>query len=282
MAVYLWSDLHLDYGENLETLESLNSEQYQQDSILIAGDVTHNIALIRSCFRTLKQTFKYVFFTPGNHDLWLHKKDFSCSIKKFEYLQTLCQELNIITTATLLNEESEPVWIVPLLSWYCKPEWGEESLYIPKEGEDPSLKMWADNYRLNWPSLAEKDTPDKYFLRLNQQYFQGLYKEKVISFSHFLPNKAIIFPDNREREYIPRYANDPFPSFNFTRVAGSSALEQQLSILKPTLHAYGHQHRNKFTSIRGIHYVSHCMGYPTETPIGPTGNKRLPLRIWPR
>lgn len=281
MSVYLWSDIHIDYGENLDTIESLDQAQYQQDSLILAGDITHSTELLKRCFITFKKTFRYVFFVPGNHDLWLYKDDFSCSISKFQYILELCAEHGIDTAPRLLEHEDKPVWIVPLYSWYCKPEWGEESLFIPKAGEDPTLKMWMDNYRTNWQALDTSDTPDKYFLRLNNVVLHNNYQHAVISFSHFLPNADIIFPDNQVRDYIPPYPADPYPAFNFTRVAGSMALEHQIKRLNPQLHAYGHQHRNKITEVRGINYVSHCMGYPTEDPIGPTGDKRLPLQIWP-
>lgn len=281
MSVYLWSDIHIDYGENLNTIESLDKHFYQQDSLLLAGDITHDVKLLERCFIAMKNTFKHVFFVPGNHDLWLYKKDFPCSISKFQYLLDMCSNCGVDTTARLLDTEAIPVWIVPLYSWYCKPEWGSESLFIPKEGEDPSLKMWMDNYRTNWQALEQSDSPDKYFLRLNNSVLGENYQHAVISFSHFLPNADIIFPNNKPLDYIPTYAADPYPAFNFTRVAGSVGLEDQIKVLKPQLHAYGHQHRNKTAEIRGINYVSHCMGYPTEEPMGATGNKRLPLKIWP-
>lgn len=281
MAVYLWSDIHVDFAENLETIESLEGAGYEQDSVIIAGDVTHDTQLLKRCLLSLNTSFKHVFFTPGNHDLWLYKKDFPCSVSKLKYLFRMCEDIEVFTIAKLLTNEVEPVWVVPLHSWYCKPEWGEESLYIPKQDEDPELKMWADNVRVNWDTLTNGMTPDKYMLRLNERNLTRAYSHQIISFSHFLPNRDIIFPDNKAKNFIPRYAQDPFPQFNFTRVAGTTELQKQLSIIKPTLHAFGHQHRNKSVALQDIHYVSHCMGYPTEESVGPTGNKRLPLKIWP-
>ncbi len=281
MSIYLWSDIHIDFGENLDAIESLDAHRYQQDAVIIAGDVTHDVKLLKRCFISLTRTFKHIFFTPGNHDLWLYKKDFPCSVTKLNHLLHMCHEIGVHTSPKLLTDEAEPVWIVPLHSWYCKPEWGTESLYVPKQDEDPELKMWADNIRVNWDTLTDGVTPDKYMLGLNQQHVVREYQQKVISFSHFLPNRDIIFPDNRAKNYIPRYVQDPFPQFNFTRVAGSSELQTQISIIKSVVHAYGHQHRNKSVTLNGIQYVSHCMGYPTEEPFGPTGDKRVPLRIWP-
>jgi hypothetical protein len=52
--------------------------------------------------------------------------------------------------------------------------------------------------------------------------------------------------------------------FNFSRVAGTWALDEQIRKLGSRVHVYGHQHRNRWRSIDGVLYVSHCLGYSEE------------------
>ncbi len=286
MAIYGWSDMHVDYPQNMAIIESIPKNQYAKDSLLIAGDVTDRLDVLTLCLNALKQRFADVFFVPGNHDLWLHKNDFNCSIKKFHHIMALCQRLGILTEPKKIQLDSgNSAWIVPLFSWYTRPEFGNDSLFIPKEGEDPSLRIWSDNYRTKWPSLNGED-PACYFFNYNQTAMTQFYDAPVISFSHFLPCQELIFPTNIPIEKIPRdiikpYTNDPYPEFNFTRVAGTSKLQQQIDKLPSHIHLYGHQHRNKVIQLKGKTYVSHCMGYPQESQIGPTGDKRQPLQLWP-
>jgi hypothetical protein len=69
--------------------------------------------------------------------------------------------------------------------------------------------------------------------------------------------------------------------FNFSRVAGTQVLEKQIRKLGSSIHAYGHQHRNRWVTIDGIHYVSHCLGYPHERRSGRIGYfEPGPRLIW--
>ena len=71
------------------------------------------------------------------------------------------------------------------------------------------------------------------------------------------------------------------PEFNFSRVAGSRRIEEQLRRLGSRLHIYGHQHRNRLRTIDGVTYLSHCMGYPKERQRGHVpAEASQPLCVW--
>ena len=63
--VFAISDLHVDYPENLRFILSWSKEKYGNHALIVAGDVTDNIALLKSTLETLVNTFKHVFFVPG-------------------------------------------------------------------------------------------------------------------------------------------------------------------------------------------------------------------------
>lgn len=72
--VYVVSDLHTDYSENMSWLSSLPSHNDRQSVLLVAGDVaeTHHNFLVSMSI--LRDKFDRVFFVPGNHDLWLRRE----------------------------------------------------------------------------------------------------------------------------------------------------------------------------------------------------------------
>ena len=68
--VFVVSDVHTDYPSNLEWVKQL--EDYGAGMILVlAGDVSHRLDLLKETLTVFKSKFEHVFFTPGNHDLWL-------------------------------------------------------------------------------------------------------------------------------------------------------------------------------------------------------------------
>ena len=77
-------DLHTDYIENFRWLQELSDIAYRNDALIVAGDISDRLEVIRETLRLLRGKFRHVFFTPGNHELWvrgadIHSKNFSAS-----------------------------------------------------------------------------------------------------------------------------------------------------------------------------------------------------------
>ncbi len=68
-----------------------------QDTILLAGDVSDDLAILKRTFQLLKSLFKHVFFVPGNHDLWVRKKECEDSLVKLKAILSLCKDVNVHT-----------------------------------------------------------------------------------------------------------------------------------------------------------------------------------------
>ena len=128
-----------------------------------------------------------------------------------------------------------------------------------------------------WDSLPHGQRPVDYFLALNQTNVDRQYDAPVISFSHFLPLSELIYPLN----WVPRKDfSDPVPQFNFSEVAGTTLLAEQITTLGSIIHIHGHQHRNRHRDINGITYISHCLGYPKERKSPSWRGDNLPKLIW--
>lgn len=243
MRVFAVSDLHLDYEENKHWLAHLSSADFQADILIVAGDISDDIALIQWCFATLQAKFRRVFFVPGNHDLWVSRNPGMTSIEKF---QLLCQ---IATDHYICMETYHygSLSIVPLLGWY------DYSFGLPGE---QLQQVWTDFYACNWPTNMQAEDISRYFLSRNQPELL-VQNEVVISFSHFVPRIDLI-PSG-----IPARFHYLFP------ILGSAELDRQIRTIQANrhLHVYGHSHLNRCVSLENVEYINNAFGYPSETNI---------------
>ena len=71
MRIFALSDIHADYEENLAWVHNLSSFDYTGDTLILAGDLSHDMHLFAGTLACLGKKFALVFFVPGNHDLWV-------------------------------------------------------------------------------------------------------------------------------------------------------------------------------------------------------------------
>lgn len=289
MRVFALSDIHVDYAENMQWIRDLSRFDYQDAALILAGDVTHDLGRLEEALTLLEARFHHVFFVPGNHELWVMKGERGSSLDKFRGILELCARLGVQCGPFKIGAP-KPVWIVPLFSWYVTPDEGSNSLYLPKRGGDQGMKVWSDTYFVKWPQEPGWTGASNYFLGLNHERVARSYDAPVISFSHFISRQDLLFPLGTDVEAIIRQAHEHGPAlaqsedgdgFNFSRVAGSRALETQIRALGAKVHVHGHQHRNRFRHVDGILYVSHCLGYKHERQRGILDHiESGPLLIW--
>ena len=284
MRVFALSDVHVDYNPNWAWLQKLSPTDYTHDVLILAGDVSNNLDKLEAALLGGREKFADIFFVPGNHELWVRDMECADSMAKFWRVLELCDSLGVRTSPGKVGgvgSGDNSVWIVPLFSWYVKPEEGTDSLFVPKAGEDTTLEIWSDNYFIKWPPLKGAVTVAAYFLRMNERHLQRYYDVPVISFSHFLPRRDLIFREKEEKEAVKTTVPDTHPRFNFSRVAGCAGLEKQIRRLGSVIHVYGHQHRQRHRLIDGVLYISHCLGYPREREYGQVcGIGNGPKLIW--
>ena len=72
--VFVVSDVHADYAENLAWAERQRQYDHGQDVLILAGDISHDTSIFEHTLRQLTSTFGQVFFTFGNHDLWTRRR----------------------------------------------------------------------------------------------------------------------------------------------------------------------------------------------------------------
>ena len=259
MRVFALSDVHADYPENLEWLLSINDLEYRHDVLILAGDISHDMLILRRVFKSLAGKFRDVLFVPGNHELWVagvngangvngvDEPEFRCSLEKFYAVLKLCEEEGIRSTVCHYGGVS----LIPLFSWYDF-SFGEPDRHL--------LRAWRDFRACRWPrrldSVAAVST---YFLQKNLSSLE-ISNEIVISCSHFLPRIDVMpagIPEKRRKVYP---------------VLGSTGLGEQVMRLNPDIHVYGHSHVNQLIELENTVYVNNAFAYPGE---GRIARKRL-------
>ena len=242
MRVFTISDIHIDYEKNKEWLLNLSEYDFQNDILILAGDVTHSTSLLEIAFRHLSGIFRKILFVPGNHDLWVRQnKTLEMSTDKDNFITNLCKDYDI----GIEPYHHENLSIVPLHSWYD---------YSFGEPGEKLKTAWADYYNCKWPEGYNESKITKLFLEKNLDYLK-VQNKTVISFSHFLP-RIDIMPS-----YIPKRLHYIYP------VLGTNLLLQQLRVLKPNIHIYGHSHVNRSVKKENIRYINNAFGYPNEGSI---------------
>jgi predicted phosphodiesterase len=239
MRVFALSDIHVDYETNAQWVADLSDSDYQDDVLILAGDVTDIERLFKWCLSTLAKKFRKVLFVPGNHDLWVVREEGERnSLEKFDELDSVVEACGVSMRAFHEGELS----IIPLLSWYD---------YSFGEPSDKLKSRWMDYYYCRWPSEFREKQISEYFAALNKDVAPRP-GNKVITFSHFLP-RIDVMPKG-----VPASTRLLYPIF------GTTQLEEQLRLIKPDIHIYGHSHLNLRKKIDGITYINNAFGYPSE------------------
>jgi len=238
MRLFAVSDIHTDFDENRQWVDSLSRADYIDDTVLLAGDISDVLARVEECFEQFCLRFKNVCFVPGNHDLWVNRCGSPTSLHKLDKVNELCRQYSIQTQRCTIGETE----ITPLLSWYD---------YSFGELNDTLRRSWMDFKNCQWPAeLSSAEHICRYFLNKNHSLSSS--PRRKVSFSHFVP-RIDLMP-----YYIP-------PKYRFVYpVLGSGRIDTQIRQLQSTIHVYGHSHVNRDIVLAGVRYINNAQGYPSE------------------
>lgn len=246
MRIFAVSDIHIDYETNAKWVADLSLADYQDDVLILAGDVSDTRRLLEWCLATLVKRFRKVLFVPGNHDLWVVREDKGKdSMQKFGEVSALVES----SGASMQPFFAPGVTMIPLLGWYD---------YSFGEPSDELRSMWMDYRACRWPDGYTEQSIAAYFGAFNDRHARPA-AGKVITYSHFLP-RIDVMPGA-----IPAAGRLLYP------ILGSTQLELQLRRLNANIHVYGHSHVNRHVTIDGVTYINNAFGYPSETWITSKG-----------
>lgn len=238
LRIFATSDIHIDFPDNLNWLRQLSTQDYTDDLLILAGDISHKTDLIQEAFERFGKSFARVCFIPGNHDLWVDKGPYSDSYQKWLYINQLAEDMGIATRAI----DWHGISIIPLHSWY--------DFSFGKPGEK-LRERWVDFEAILWP---EENIPPihAYFDSLNESINEQQLTTRKITFSHFMPRVDLLPPHLAQGDFF------------LTPVLGSKTLEQNVRRLAPDVHIYGHHHVNTVQIKDNVRYFNNAFGYPNE------------------
>ncbi len=242
MRIFALSDIHVDFEDNARWVSSLSAQDYREDFLILAGDISDSLPLLTKNLELLANRFRKVFFVPGNHDLWVIRDGKGkTSFGKFKEIATVMGDCGVSSTAF----HHHTISIVPLLGWYDY-SFGEPSQEL--------ANTWADFFFCKWPEGIEMKEVTCRFAAMNEPLVRPP-NTRLISFSHFVPRIDVMpqFISERNRVVYP--------------VLGSILLERQIRQLRSDIHVYGHTHVNRRVNIDGTIYINNAFGYPSETRI---------------
>lgn len=199
-VVRLWaiSDIHTDMEENAEWVRRLSTTAYQNDGLIVAGDVSDCLMVLRDTLTALKQRFAMVWFCPGNHDLWLSDDDKGDSMDKLRAVLAICAEIGVSTDPGRLRTATASVRICPLLSWHHQSfdtEPDIEGWAVP-----PAERTMTDYRACRFAGLSQLDDSVAAAVdALNgdrggaDEAVRGDgAREGLVTFSHFLPRPELL------------------------------------------------------------------------------------------
>ncbi|GAB4819405.1 hypothetical protein N2152v2_006451 [Parachlorella kessleri] len=258
--VYAATDVHADYARNMQWCKELSATQHRHDALIVAGDVSDDLGLLEEALSALAGKFGWVFFTPGNHELWLRRGDVGVedSLQKLELVLELCSRLGVHTQPLRIGRHR---WVVPLLSWHHASF--DQEPDMPDMPATPKLAT-ADYIACRWPPglsgnddrLGSQGLADWFDAQNDSEAWQQLLADRaqydVISFSHFLPSQALL-PEKRFL-YYP----------HLPKAVGSLPLGRRVRQLQPDIHIFGHTHFAWDQSIDGVRYIQAPLCSPAE------------------
>ncbi|CAF2531612.1 unnamed protein product [Rotaria sp. Silwood2] len=157
---------------------------------------------------------------------------------------------------------------------------------MPAPNVKSDLQLWTDHYCCQWTNEVPQCEAAKYFVKLNEQHLSSLNKNKsnskIITFSHFLTSKKLMQAyrnemSRRRQKWLESQNGTPHNeeiasgtlTANFSLVAGTELLDEQLKLIKPQIHIFGHSHRKMVLDIGdGIKYINNPLGYTRERENG--------------
>ncbi|CAK8991410.1 Hsp70-Hsp90 organizing protein 3 (AtHop3) [Durusdinium trenchii] len=236
--VWLISDLYYDHKANAEWCQDLDDSQFQDDVLIVAGNVADTLRSVMRGLKALKEKFRRVFYVPGNRDLALNASEvrtarFPDSIAKFLALLSACEEIGVEVFPGAVGQD---VYVVPLFSWYSA-EFDKRSRPDPNVGFDAQCVWPLDHHQL-W----------KWMLKLNEAHLRLPYRGTVLTTSHFVPLTTLPYDSTGKQ----------------AQAMGCEEIEDQVRILRSSAHAYGHSSMRSLQVHGGTAFANHALGIASD------------------
>ena len=267
VRVFAVSDVHVDHDVNAAWVRGLSSTSGRQGKdcgvlrcCVVAGDVSEDLETLTRTLADFQRGFDEVFYTFGNHELWLNAGDEGKgdSKEKIQRIFDACEEIGVRTKPTKVGDD---VWIVPVHAYHHREFDTEPDVEEPI----PPVEQIMNDFRFSkWRDMDDgTDQVARYCDSLNDDGWDEFLAEvklddRVVSFSHFVPRIELL-PEKRMLFYP-----------NLPKASGSNFLRARVDALKARVddgnmtHVFGHTHFGWNTEIDGVRYIQAALATPRE------------------
>lgn len=203
LTVFALSDIHTEYSENLDWIESCVLQQSSFKILILAGDVGNEYSTLVETLRRLTRKVDCIFFVPGNHDVWIANDSEENS---FDRLKAILKDLDndvpgvctgpctvrlqrkVFTECHYVYEDKIKILFAPIWGWHHTSFDHEPDIPITEFGGVtlPNLRdVWADGRRCRWPEcdfIEALRAPKPENERMVDQQCANLYKKVISAF----------------------------------------------------------------------------------------------------
>jgi len=237
--VFACSDVHFDVRVNEEWVHCIDGFKFQDDVLIIAGDIADTFHQICRGLGMLKSKFRRVFYTPGCHEFWITVPEMGQYHDSFAKMYAIFEACDAMGIDLLPAPVCQELFVVPLFSWY-------NCIFDEK---DPFPDADVDqNPFCRWP-IDRDEQVWKFFCTMNEPLLALPFHGDVITFSHNLPRRDLPFWTH---------------VYHQAKFIGCTELDEQLRSIRSQCHVYGRSHRRYGRAHDGVLYVNMPLGKEDE------------------
>lgn len=217
MKIHLCSDLHLEFGQRY-------MPEVEADTIIVAGDVSPNTAILCNYLTMLSNKYSNVLFVAGNHDYYRN------DIAETDY--RLCKKFEGTNVHFLQNDIVE----IDGVTFYGGTMWTDAIGNHDKILEDSI----SDFHLIKGFSVPR--------MREVHKEFKASWQAADVVITHHVPD--VQFTHQR---FVGSALNGAF-----------SCTDMKDCLHKPKFWCFGHTHDSYNTLVGNTRFLCNPLGYPTE------------------
>ncbi|KAF5843798.1 hypothetical protein DUNSADRAFT_5035 [Dunaliella salina] len=213
----------------MDYIEEMHSQAFQNDVLIVAGDVADTFNATVHALKVLKSKFMRVFYVAGNHCLWNQNERQQAhpdSVAKLLAIMDACDKMGVDVGAGQAFNRPSLSWARGQLNTVRVGAASNEGGGHDSNGS--SCSSCSNSNRLSDADELSRRTAGMRLAQSSREHVEVTHSnQQVITFSHFLPRRELPYS-----KHIPELG----------KAMGCKQLEDQLELLKSTIHVYGHSH----------------------------------------
>ncbi len=278
MKIDIISDLHLDMwmsntlqGKKLDRVlhnfihNICNiTKNNDYETLIIAGDLSHNNKLTKEFLIKIKKIFKTVLLVPGNHDMYLLSNNqidkYKSSENRLQEIKKICEDTDVIYLDKVY--EIQGIKFGGTIGWYHLKDTLDYRNW--KRVMNDANHIYSGTERKAFQTQGMYGSYGAYTLKSNWDVFK-FYEDQLEIMEKIAEEKCDILVNHISQVLPPnevidkRYINSSYNNFYYV---------DNFDVVKKSgckYYIYGHTHTKQSWKQDGIQMICNPLGYPGET-----------------